>query len=160
MSPDVALDLVDALTPALVEVLPGDRAGIEARRSSLRDEIARLDRSIAGRLEPYRGRRFYVFHPAWGAFADRYGLIQVAAEEHGAEPGPEHLAELIDLARAEHVRTVFVQPQFPERGVRVLADEVGAAVEVLDPLDPDWGANLDRTVERLIASFRADDGRP
>ena len=160
MSPDVALDLVDALAPALAEVLPDDRAGIEVRRASLRDEIEALDRSIAGRLAPYRGRRFSVFHPAWSAFADRYGLIQVAAEDHGDEPGPEHLAELIDLARSEQVRTVFVQPQFPERGVRVLADEVGAAVEVLDPLAPDWAANLDRTVDRLVASFRSDDARP
>ena len=157
LAPDVALDLVDALAPVLTEVVPDRAADIEARRNELHEQIEQLDRDIARRLAPYRGRRFYVFHPAWGAFAARYGLVQVAAEEHGAEPGPEHLAALIDLASAERARRVFVQPQFPERGIRVLADEVGADVEVLDPLAADWADNLERTVDTLVDAFRAED---
>ena len=38
--------------------------------------------------------------PAWGYFADTYGLTQVAIEYEGKEPGARALAALIDAARA------------------------------------------------------------
>jgi zinc transport system substrate-binding protein len=154
LSPAVALDLVDALAGALVATVPAAADRIEARRTALAQEVRDLDERIAARLAPFAGRRFYVFHPGWGAFAERYGLVQEAAEEHGSEPGPEHLVRLIERARADGVRTVFVQPQFAERGIRALADEVGADVRVLDPLARDWGSNLERAGEALAGSFR------
>jgi len=157
LSPAVALDLTDDLAASLSRLVPSEAEAIEARRRAVRDEIERLDREIAAALAPYRGRRFYVFHPAWGAFAARYDLVQEAVEEHGGEPGPDHLAELVDLARRDRASTVFVQPQFAERGIRVLADEIGARVEVLDPLDPDWAAGMRRAAEALAASFAGED---
>mgnify|MGYP002062966515 CR=1 FL=1 len=50
-------------------------------------DLARLDTRITALLAPYRGRPIFVFHPAFGYFADSYGLEQVAVEHGAKEPG-------------------------------------------------------------------------
>ena len=45
---------------------------------------------------------------------------------------------------------VFAQPQFDAASARVVAAEIGARVELLDPLAPDWADNL-RRVARALA---------
>ncbi len=105
-------------------------------------EIDALDREISVTLAGLAGRKFFVYHPAWGYFARRYALVQVAIEAEGKDPSPARLVELIGEARAEGVRAVFVQKGFSERSARVLADEIGARVVALDPLAYDWPASL------------------
>ena len=55
-----------------------------------RRELADLDRELAATLAPVRGGELLVMHPAFGWFAERYGLIQTAVEQGGllAEPPP------------------------------------------------------------------------
>ena len=67
------------------------------------------------------GLPFMVFHPAWGYFAQAYGLEQVPIEIEGKNPKPAQLQALIVQAREQRIRVVFVQPQFsvkrrPTRG--------------------------------------------
>jgi zinc transport system substrate-binding protein len=129
------------------------RPEIAANLKSLLDDIGRLDVEIRERLEPHRGGRFWVFHPAWGYFADDYGLRQVAIEREGKEPTPQELGELIHDARAEGVRTIFVQPQFSEASAEIVAHEIGAQLVTLDPLAADWPASLREAGERLSAAL-------
>ncbi len=37
--------------------------------------------------------KFIVFHPAWGYFAEAYGLEQVPVEIEGKEPKPSQLKD-------------------------------------------------------------------
>jgi zinc transport system substrate-binding protein len=85
-----------------------------------------------------------VFHPAWGYFADTYGLTQVPIEREGKEPGARALAALIDQAKREKTQVVFVQPQFDKRSAVQVAQAIGGAVVAVDPLAPDYIDNLRR----------------
>ncbi len=129
-----------------------DPAGAEAYRANLADflgEIKALDRELAATLGGLAGGKFFVYHPAWGYFARRYGLVQVAIEAEGKDPSPARLVELIEVARAEGVRVVFVQQGFSERSALVLAAEIGARVVALDPLAYDWPQSLRATAAAL-----------
>ena len=79
-----------------------------------------------------------VFHPAWSHLACEYGLLQMAIEAGGKEPGPAQLVATIEEARREGIRVIFVQKGFSDRSARVIAAELGARVEPLDPLARDW----------------------
>jgi zinc transport system substrate-binding protein len=149
VSPPHVRKLAESIAQALLEMLPDHRTGIETRRDVFLDEIAVLDNELRSMLEPYRGRKFLVFHPAWGHFAEAYGIEQVSIEHEEKEPGPEELAHLVELARKEKVRVVFVQPQFHRASAELVADEIGARVVVVDPLAPNWAENL-RDVARAF----------
>ncbi len=85
-----------------------------------------------------------VFHPAWGYFADQYGLIQVPIEHEGKSPGARALAATIDQAKQENIKVVFVQPQFDKRQARQVAQAIGGVAVAVDPLAADDVDNLRR----------------
>ena len=85
-------------------------------------------------LQSRKSSAFLVFHPAWGYFAQRYGLRQVAAEYEGKEPSAKALSGLIDRARSAGIKVVFVQPQFSSKTAQVLAEALEARIVEADPL--------------------------
>ncbi len=112
-----------------------------------------IDREIMLKLALYKGSKFYAFHPSYGYFADDYGLVQVAVEIEGKEPGARQLAVLTDQARADGVKVIFVQPQFAVKTAETIAQAVGAKVVALDPLAEDYINNLKFMAEELARAF-------
>lgn len=135
---------------ALCRLLPEHAGELRARLDGLRALLEATDRQLADRLEPWAGRSILVYHPAFGYFTRRYGLVQVAVEVEGKEPTARQLAGLVDLAERVSARSVFVQPQFSGRAPQALAEAIGATLVELDPLAEDYPANLER-VASLIA---------
>lgn len=142
-----------AICDGLCALIPAGAEQFRANAAKLAAELDAVDASIAAQLAPFRGARVYVFHPAFGYFADRYGLAQRAIEVDGKEPAPRQLAELVAQARADGARTVFVQAQFPSRGARRIAEAIGAEVAELDPTAREYIANLERMAALLRAAL-------
>lgn len=145
------------LATALVSVAPELSGRVLFNLAVLESDLARLDARIATLLAPYRGRPIFVFHPAFGYFADSYGLEQVAVETGGKEPSARRLAALIDRARASGAKVLFVQPQFSDRSARLVAEAIGGAVVPMDPLAHDVLANLERMAQ-AVARALGDQG--
>jgi zinc transport system substrate-binding protein len=123
-------------------------ADIEAEFSRLREELA-----------PIRGRSVFVYHPAFGYFLDEFGIRQEAVEMGGKEPTPRELIGLVERARREETAAIFVQAQFPVNTARTVAAAVGATVFPLDPLAPDWLANV-RAIGDALKTVLPKGGTP
>ena len=95
-----------------------------------------------------------VFHPAWGYFAHSYGLHQEAIEVGGKEPGARGLARLIEIARAERVRVIFVQKQFSRTSADAVARAIGGEVVSIDPLAEDFLRNTRRVADAMAKAMR------
>ncbi|MFH1373640.1 MAG: zinc ABC transporter substrate-binding protein [bacterium] len=128
-------DQLCRLDSAHALIYRGNLAAFEADLDSIDAEIARL-------LAPWRDSRFYVFHPSYGYFADAYGLQQVAVEQAGKEPGGRQLTALVEQARQDSVKIIFVQAQFSSSGAEAIATAIGGQVVLLDPLAQDYLNNL------------------
>ncbi len=128
---------------ALVKADPEHTAEFNANFEAFAKEVDGTHEHISEMLAPFRGRTIYVYHPAFGYFADAYGLRQVAVETGGKSPTPRQLGEIIEKARGEGVRVIFVQPQFAAAGARVVADAIDGSVVPLDDLAEDVLANLE-----------------
>ena len=132
---------------------PEHAATYRANFETLAGRLEALDAEISSMLEPHRGARFYVFHPSFGYFADAYGLEQVPIELDGKSPSPRQLADLIARAKADGVKVVFVQKQFPEGSAQAVADAIGGSVVQLDPLAEDVVANLRQIAEAIAQAL-------
>jgi len=149
LSPKVMRSSAVAVAAALERL---DPAGAPLYRANLRATLAdidRLDGELARELSALPDRRFLVYHPAWGYFANDYGLEQVAIETDGKEPSPRRLVELLEEARRAGTRAVFVQHGEYDRPAQAIAEEIGARVVALEPLAEDWPANLRRVAALL-----------
>lgn len=144
--------MAETIARALETLLPERRDELHRNLADFRAEIDALDVEIRARLDARPARRpaFMVFHPAWGYFAQAYGLEQLAIEDEHKQPDAHALAERMARARALGIEVVFVQPQFDRAAAETVATEIGARVAVLDPLALDWDANL-REATRAIA---------
>jgi zinc transport system substrate-binding protein len=151
LSPRIAAIMARNTKDALVAADPAGAEIYEKNCRELERRLEAVDNEISGILHPYAGREIFVFHPAYGYFTDAYGLKQTAIEENGAAPGPRHLAEVIDRARAQGTKTVFIQPQVSASYAETVAKSIGARIVALDPLAEDYIENL-RKMAREIAS--------
>lgn len=154
LSPKLVRVQAERIGAALQKVLPGEGDFLQGNLTQFLSEIDELDAELRNELEPYRGRKIFVFHAAWGYFMRDYGLVQVSLEEGGKTPGVGALAAFIEEAKQEKARVIFVQPQFSQESARVVAEEIGARVESLDPLARDWPANLRRAAAAFEGALR------
>jgi zinc transport system substrate-binding protein len=149
LSPRHAASLARNVAGALAELRPESAGAIDARLGAFLADVDALEAEIGATLAPARGRWFLVVHPAWGYLAREHGLEQVAIEAGGRQPDPRRLADLIARARASDLQVLFTEPQFDDQAARTIAGEVGARIEALDPLAPDWDDNLRRVAAAL-----------
>ena len=134
--------MADNMAAALSTTMPERKEHWQKNLASLKQEISALDKRLTTTLAPHRGKTFYVFHPAFGYFAQAYGLKQKAVEISGKSPTPRQLTTLIRQARKDRVRTIFVQPQFDSRSADTVAQAINGAVVPIDPLDKEVLRNL------------------
>ncbi|MGD8958062.1 MAG: zinc ABC transporter substrate-binding protein [Chromatiaceae bacterium] len=143
-SPSLVRDMIGRIRDKLTELAPAHAGDFARNHDAFATELKALDRELHTLLDPLPNRRFMVFHPAWGYFADSYGLTQVPIEREGKEPGARALAALIDQAKKDKIKVVFVQPQFDKRQARQVAQAIGGVVIAVDPLAADYVDNLRR----------------
>jgi zinc transport system substrate-binding protein len=127
---------------ALYEI---DSAGEASYRKNYQALIADMDQEFGAlreKLAPQRGKVVFVYHPAFGYFLDEFGILQEAVEIDGKEPTPRALNSLLQRARQQRAAAIFVQAQFPVNTAKTAAEAAGAVLVPLDPLAPDWLANI------------------
>jgi len=138
---------------ALQELRPAAARRFQENLTAFQADLDALDQRLSAVLAPFRGREFFVFHPAFGYLADAYGLRQVAVETGGKEPSARRLAELITQARSSGTKLIFVQPQFPTRSAEALAREIGGAVVAIDPMAENYIENLESMAAAIASAF-------
>jgi zinc transport system substrate-binding protein len=138
---------------ALCAVDEGNAPAYRENCAALMGDMDREFEKLRAELAPLRGKTVFVYHPSFGYFLDEFGIIQEAVELGGKEPAPRQLGRLIAKAKAEKVRTIFVQAQFPAESARTAASAAGADLVSLDPLAGDWLANIRIMGDALKAAW-------
>lgn len=118
-------------------------------------DLSRLDAKISKTLSPLKGRKFYVFHPAFGYFADSYGIRQVAVEIEGKEPTARQMTALIEMAKSDNVKAIFVQPQYTKKNTETLAKAIGSKVVTINPLPRDYLEGLEKMANAIWSALSA-----
>lgn len=140
---------VETVTEELVRLRPRAEPVLRERAAAFVERLDALDQELRARLADHRGELLLTVHPAYGAFARRYGLRQVALEEGGHAPTARHLASLIEELRHSEVRLVLTQPQHSDRGARMLERELGLRRVEVDPLSDDVVGVLRRLADLM-----------
>jgi zinc transport system substrate-binding protein len=132
-----------------------DPAGTEVYKKNYDAYLKEIDavyNSLRTKLEPLAGSKVFVYHPAFGYFLDMFNITQEAVELGGKEPTQKELTTLVELAKKEKAKAIFVQVQFSQSAAQAVAKAVGAAVVPIDPLAADWLANLGRMGQALLSA--------
>ena len=151
LAPEKIMSQVKTIAAALKELAPDHSEEFDKNLAAYLKELEELDYSISEKMDPLLGETFFVYHPAFGYFADAYGLYQEPLETGGQSPTTKGLTEFIELAKEQEAKVIFVQPQFDKSNAETVAKEIGGKVVPLDPLAEDVVGNL-KTIADSIAS--------
>ncbi|MGA6927433.1 MAG: zinc ABC transporter substrate-binding protein [Desulfosarcina sp.] len=154
LSPPLVMQQARSILTALQATDPAHRADYEANYRAFILDLVDLDADLRAAFDGLRGASFMVFHPSWGTFAHTYGLNQVSIEIEGKDPKPAQLGQLIEHARNNRIKVVFVQPQFSSKSAAQIAKAIDGRVVVVDPLAQNWNANLRQVAEEFANAFR------
>ncbi len=114
-----------------------------------------LDKEITDGLKDVKSKKFIVFHPAFGYFADDYGLKMYALEEEGKEATASHLQDMVNLAKKENIKAIFYQEEIDSRQSQSFAEEIGGKTVQLEPLSADYIENLKKMADTIKEAVTA-----
>lgn len=142
------------IAAALTDCAPDSGEEFQRNLRDLLADIDSLDREIRRTIGRMQGAAFMVYHPAWGYFADEYGLVQLAVEEEGKPVNATHIRRMVDLARAKGIRSLIIQKGFDAKSARAIAREIGGGVMEADPLERDWLKGMKDFAALLTTALR------
>jgi zinc transport system substrate-binding protein len=154
LSPPLVMMQARTILNALQEVDPANRSKYEANYKAFMAELVDLDADLKKIFAGRQGLRFMVFHPSWGYFARSYGLVQVPVEIEGKSPKSAQIMELIEHARENNIKIIFVQPQFSSKSAELIAREIGGEVAMVDALAENWSENLREVANKFEAALK------
>lgn len=153
LSPRLAILQARNICEGLMRLDAKNRFLYKRNLTRLEGDLRELDLRIARTLEGVKGQTFYVIHPSFGYFADEYGIRQAAIEPGGKQPGAKRMAGLIDRARSEGVKVIFVEPQFSMKSADIIARATGSRIVRIDPLSGDYISNMERIAEEMASAL-------
>ncbi|HEY3303831.1 MAG TPA: metal ABC transporter substrate-binding protein [Candidatus Binatia bacterium] len=161
LDPENGRPITAAILEALARLAPADRGYFEANRKNF---LARLEERLKewqSAMAPLKGARVVVFHESWPYFAQRFGLVIVAAVEAapGVPASPSYLAGLVQKMRDAGIRLLIAEPYSNASIVKQVAAQSGATAVTLipsvggDPAAADYLSLFDVNVKRLSQSI-------
>ena len=156
LSPSLVKIQAGHMLNALVELYPEKKDTYTENYRAFVDDLERLQADMKQILSPVKGGSILVYHPAFGYFAEEFGLSQIPIELGGNEPTPRMLEKVIALARERDIRVIFVQPEFSKTSAERVAQAIDGAVVEVAPLRPDYLDNMYEIAAKIEDGIRKD----
>jgi len=149
LSPRLVKIQVENIYLALIKIDPENKEYYQQNKNEYLAKLDNLDSELKNAFSEIQNKKILVFHPAFGYLARDYNFKQIAIEIDGKEPSAENLAEIIDIAKKENIKTIFVQEQFSQKSAEAIAQEINGTVVPLDPLSKNYVENLKKIGEEM-----------
>lgn len=124
------------ITNTVADLAEPERAQLLSSLASFQSDLAAVDEEVAGLLAGVTNRKLVTNHDSLGYFADRYGFQVIGTVVPGgstlASPSPRDVADLIEIVQAERIAAVFTDAAETDSLARLVADESGGSVEVVE----------------------------
>jgi len=126
----------------MVKIDPANQSIFKVNLDRLLAKIDSVDTAVKVILASIPSRKFMVFHPALGYFAQEYNLEQLSIEFEGKVPTPRHIQNIVLEAKAHNIRNILIQKEFDVENADIIANETGSKVIQIDPLAYDWPGEI------------------
>jgi zinc transport system substrate-binding protein len=153
VSPKCALIMASSVKELICDLNPSQKQKYEANFQSLVLKIQEVDDKAREYFTGVRNKSFMIYHPNLAYLAREYGLEEIPVEFEGKEPPPSRIKELIDRARRDSLKIIFVQREYDTKNAKAIAGEIGAELKIIDPLSEDWQKSALNIINSLHKSL-------
>jgi zinc transport system substrate-binding protein len=149
LSPKRVKVMIKTIAQELSTMDAANKTTYEKNADAYIKQLDEVDKDISSALKNVKNKKFIVFHPAFGYLAEDYGLTMYSLEEDGKEATPQHLQEMIDLAKKEKIKVIFYQEEIDSSQSKAFAEEIGGKTIQLAPLAADYIGNLKKMAQTM-----------
>ena len=149
LNPMLAITMARNISDALIDMDKANKDFYLENFQKLMNDLLAFDESAKNELAGLKNRKFVVYHPAWGYFAEHYDLEQISIERSGKEPKIDEMASTVKMIKDENIKVIFADPNRSQKSAQILASQTGAKVELLDPLGYNLLENLKIAVKAI-----------
>ena len=137
LDPMKAKEEMANIRDAFSEADPAHAAEYVANYETCAEKLDALDTEYRETLAQCSKKEIVVSHEAFGYLCGAYDITQMGIEGlmPDSEPDPARMAEITDFVRAHEVRVIFSEELVSEKVAQTIAQETGAEVETLNPLE-------------------------
>lgn len=153
VSPRCAFVIAASVEKFLIELNPLQKQKYETNFQLLISKIQEVDARAKELFSQLSSKDFMIYHPNLAYIARDYGLEEIPVEFEGKEPTPFRMKELIDRARKDNLRTIFVQLEYDTKNAKAIAGEIGAKIILIDPLSENWQKSTMDIINALHTSL-------
>ena len=150
LSPELVKTQAETICDALVEFDENNEVIYRENLKKFKADLNQVHEEIKTIFEHLENREFLVFHPAWGYFADEFGLKQIPIEIEGKSPTAKELSRIIDFAKNKSIKVIFVQSQFSTTEAEAIAESIDGKIIQIDPLAEDYLENLKQIANEMV----------
>jgi ABC-type Zn uptake system ZnuABC Zn-binding protein ZnuA len=149
---------------------PAHRDAYATRAAAYATKLTELTKDVdklAAEISP--GAQLVIFHDAYGYLFNRLHLkiAAVVQVSPGVEPSVKDVAEAVKLIKSLGQRVIFREPGANDAALKALAQDLGATIETLDPIETgvsDAGKTyverLSHDLKTLAAAIKKSEAKP
>ena len=128
---------VNNIKDALVQADPANAELYQQNAASYNAKLDAYDAKVKSELSSCKKDTVVVFHNAFSYFGQRYGLtmFSITGISPEAEASASELAKFVDFVKDNDIEIIFAEELIDPRLAEVIADETGAQVMILSPLE-------------------------
>ncbi|MBK5014503.1 zinc ABC transporter substrate-binding protein ZnuA [Pantoea sp. S62] len=151
LSPEIARKTAVAIHGKLLELMPQDKAKLDANLQQFEVALADTDKRVSAQLAPVRNKGYFVFHDAYTYFEKHYGLSPAGHFTVNPEiqPGAQRLHQIRTQLVEQKAVCVFAEPQFRPAVIDAVSRGTQVRKGTLDPLGTDISLAKDSYVKFL-----------
>ncbi|MCL3780130.1 zinc ABC transporter substrate-binding protein [Prolixibacteraceae bacterium JC049] len=153
MAPHTFRKVAENTFSALKKLAPKKEEEFQKGLEQLLKKIDQLHKIGQQELANKKGRTFMIFHPALGYLAREFQLNQLAMEVDGKEPSAKHLTHIVDEAKKEGIKVIFIQKEFSTDQASMIAKEIDGKVTVINPLAYNWPEEMEKIIRNLAQAL-------
>jgi zinc transport system substrate-binding protein len=151
LSPEIARKTAVAIHGKLLELMPQDKAKLDANLQQFEVALADTDKRVSAQLAPVKNKGYFVFHDAYTYFEKHYGLSPTGHFTVNPEiqPGAQRLHQIRTQLVEQKAVCVFAEPQFRPAVIDAVSRGTQVRKGTLDPLGTDISLAKDSYVKFL-----------
>jgi len=149
LSFDNYIKMIKEIKSLLIQKDPANSVIYEKNEKNYLQKIKALQGKYEA-LKSCKNKKVIVNHDAFGYLSDDYGIKQysIAGMSPDEQPSAKQIAQLINIAKKEHIHTVFFEEFANDKVAKTIARESGASSEALSPAE-----NITKEQARKNLSF-------
>lgn len=156
LSPKRAKVMIQEIVKELSLKDPSNKGFYETNGKDYINSLDKLDIDIKKSMLSLKKKAFVCYHPAFGYFADEYGLEMVSLEQEGKEATIEDFQKTIDFAKKEGIKAIFYQAEIDSKQSKTFASEINGKAEMVQPLSSDYINNLKKMAKTFKEAMEMD----